>query len=233
MRRRDLLTEALELSRLPSVTVEMSGDERCRDLYASFTRRHPRWRLIQNKRWGVALLRIPDQYDAYFKDPKRAHLRREFNRATRAGFAFGPLDPHARLDEVMAINRSAEERQGRPMHPHYLDEDRVVDNFAHASDVYGVTDSAGVLRAYVCVRACGDVACVERLLGHADVLRQGVMWVLLVGVIREFVGRRQIDGRPTWLMYDTYFGASEGMRQFKRWIGCEPYRVRWFWRDEP
>ena len=52
-----------------------------------------------------------------------------------------------------------------------------------------------------------------------------------VGVIRELVGRRQTDGRPTWLMYDTYFGASEGLRQFKRWIGLEPYRVSWSWRD--
>jgi len=28
-----------------------------------------------------------------------------------------------------------------------------------------------------------------------------------------------------------FTGAELGMRQFKRWIGCEPYRVSWVWRD--
>jgi hypothetical protein len=210
----------------------MSGDDGCRVLHSAFTRRHPRLKVVQSKRWGVELLRVPDEFDAYFRDPRRAHLRREFNRATRAGFTFGPIEPIARLDEVMAINRSAGERQGLPMHPHYLDEERVRTYFEHAADVYGVTDPGGVLQAYICVRVCGDVACVERLLGHAAALRQGVMWVLLVGTIRELVGTRRMDGRPAWLMYDTYFGASGGLRQFKRWIGLEPYRVSWSWRDQ-
>ena len=209
----------------------MSGDGECRLLYSAFTRRHQRLKVIQSKRWGVALLRLPQPFEAYFGDPKRAHLRREFNRATRAGFAFAPLDPFARLHEVMEINRSAEARQGLPMHPDYLDEERVRSYFTHAADVYGVTDHAGILRGYLCIRICGDVACVERLLGHADILRQGVMWVLIVGAIRELVLRRESEGRPTWLMYDTYFGASEGLRQFKRWVGLEPYRVSWSWRD--
>ncbi len=221
---------ALELYRLPGVRIEMSGDEGCRVLYAAFTQRHERLKVIQSKRWGVALLRVPDAFEAYFRDPERAHLRREFNRASRAGFTLAPLDPLMRLDEVMAINRSASERQGRPMHPHYFDEARVRQYFEQSAGVYGVTDAGGVLRAYLCLRICGDVAVVERLLGHAESLRQGVMWVLMVGAVRELVERRRDDGRPTWLMYDTYFGATAGLRQFKLWVGLEPHRVSWSWR---
>ena len=226
-----IVAEALELQRLPGVAIEMSGDERCRELYEAFTRPHARWRLIQNKAWGVALLSIPERYDDYLHVPDRSHLRREVNRATRAGFTFAPLDPFARLDEVMAINGSAEERQGRPMHPAYTDEQAVRHYFEGASDVFGVTDAAGLLRAYLCLRTCGEVACVERLLGHADALRQGVVWVLITGAIRELIERRQDMGHPTWLMYDMFSGASQGMRQFKTWVGFEPYRVSWSWRD--
>ena len=151
----------------------------------------------------------------------------------RAGFTFARLDPLTRLDEVLAINGSAEERQGQPMHPAYMDEQAVRRNLERASDVFGVTDSAGVLRAYLCLRTCGEVVCVERLLGHADSLKQGVMWVLLTGAIRELTKSRQAEGRPTWFMYDMFSGASPGMRQFKHWIGCEPYRVSWSWRGLP
>lgn len=219
------------LLRLPGVTIQMSGDERCRNLYKAFTRPHATWRVIQNKRWGVALLPIPERYDDYLLDPARSHLRKQVKYAKRAGFTFARLDPLSRIDEVMAINRSAEARQGQPMHPDYLDEDKVRLYFGSEGDVFGVTDSAGVLRAYICLSICGEVACVARLLGHADALKQGVVWPLITGTIHELVELRQADGRPRWLMYDMFPGAAPGMRQFKYWIGCEPYRVSWSWRE--
>ena len=227
------ISAAMALLRLPGVTIEMSGDERCRELYDSFTRRHARWRLVQNKRWGVALLRIPERFEEYFEDPKQAHLRRDSRRASRAGLTFVPLDPLARLDEILTINRSAETRQGVPMHEDYLNEAALRRFFEQSDAAFGVNDSEGLLRAYICIRLCGEVACVERLLGHADALKQGVMWALVTGTIRELTLRRQTEGRPAWFMYDTYFGAAPGLRQFKDRIGCEPYRVSWSWRDEP
>jgi len=230
MKRSALIGTALELARIPGVKVEMSGDEECHLLFSSFTRRHGRLKVIQSKRWGVALLELPERFDEYFNNPQRAHLRREFNRASRAGMTFGAVDPEARLEEILAINRSAETRQGQPMHPHYLDEARVRGYFARSTDVFGITNADGVLTAYVCVRVCGEVACVERILGHADVLKSGVMWVLVTGTIRELVERRQAQGLPTWFMYDTLFGASPGLKQFKQWVGFAPHRVSWSWR---
>ncbi len=231
MKRPRLVEEGLGLLRLPGISIEMSGDEGCRLLHSAFTRHHARWRLIQSHRWGAALLRIPDEFDAYARDPKRAHLRREVSRAKRAGFVFASFDPLSRLDEILAINRSADVRQGQSMHPAYLDEEKVRRYFERSTDVYGVTDAAGILRAYACIRVCGEVACVERLLGHADVLKQGVVWVLIAGTIQELIARRRADARLTWFMYDMFPGATPGMRQFKAWIGCEPYRVSWSWRD--
>lgn len=231
MKRPRLISEILELSRLPGVQLEMSGDERCRGLYEAFTRRHDRLRLIQNKRWGVALIRIPESYDDYFRGPTRAHLRKQVGRANRAGYTVARLDPVVRLDEVLAINRSVGARQGRPMHPAYFDEETVRSYLERTAEVFGVLDSEGVLRAYFCFRMCGPIACGERILGHADFLDKGIMYLLVAEVVRELTWRRHGSGRPSWVYYDTFLGASDGMRQFKRWVGCEPYRASWSWRD--
>lgn len=233
MKRPRLVAEALELTRLPGVRIELSGDERCHQLFEAFTRRHARWRLIQNNKWGVALLEIPERFDDYFDHPKRAHLRKQARRALRAGFTVALLrDPPARLDEFMAIHRSAAVRQGRPMHPAYFDEATVRRYLERTADVFAVSDDAGVLRGYFCLRMCGPVACGERILGHADFLDKGIMYLLLAEVVRELCDRRQGSGRPVWMYYDMFPGASPGMLQFKQWIGCEPYRVSWSWRDE-
>ena len=232
MRFRGFVAEAVELSRLPVVQIEMTGDENCRELYSYFTRRHARWRLIENKRWGVALLLLPEVFVDY---PGIAgpYMRRKVNRATRAGFTVTHVDALTRLDEVLAVNRSAEERQGRPMDPDYLNEEAVRRYFERASDVYGVIDATGVLRAYISLRTCGEVTVLDRLLGHAEALDQGVMYLLVMETIRELIGRRQMDGRPKWFMYDMFSGGSPGLRQFKHRIGCKPYRVSWSWRDRP
>jgi hypothetical protein len=30
-----------------------------------------------------------------------------------------------------------------------------------------------------------------------------------------------------YIMYDTFFGATRGMRMFKQKLGFKPYRVKW------
>jgi len=225
-----IVQEAVELRRLPRVTIEMSGDEHCRGLYEHFTRRHARYRLIQNKAWGVALLRLPDTNEQYLAGGRREKLRNHLKKAKRKGYTVDLVDRVASLDEIMAINGSAEERQGRPMHPDYLDREQVVAYLGRASELYGVYDGDGVLQAYADVREAGDVVCVSRLLGAADALRDGVMWLMMAEIIARMIERRQANGKPTWFMYDMFSGASAGLRQFKEGIGCEPYTVKWTWR---
>ena len=225
-----LLAEALELSQLPGVSIEMSGDAGCQLLYRDFTSRHRRWRLIQNKRWGVALIELPRSIDDYLNGTSRL-ARRRIKHAKECGYTFTRIDPHNRIDEILAVNRSASERQGRPMHPHYFDEETVRRYFTHSADVFGVVDAEDVVQAYICVRVCGEVACIERLLGHANALEQGVMYLSIVGVVDWLIEVRGDHASPTWLMYDMFPGASPGMRHFKHVIGCQAYRVSWSWRD--
>ena len=231
MRLRNTVAKAVDLYRLPEVKIQMRGDARAHDLHASFTRRHPRYRLIQNKSWGVALLPIPCTYDAYFMDPRRAHLRKELRRAVRAGFVFARFDPRKRVDEILAINVSTDSRQGRAMHRDYADPEVVRRYLDDTAEVWGIFDRDGVLRAYFCGRYCGPVLCGERILGHTDYVQFGIMYLLVAEIVRELTSHRNTFGEPEWLYYDTFPGASPGMRDFKRWIGCEPFRVRWSWRN--
>ena len=224
-----LLAEALELFQLPGVSIEMSGDDECLLLYRDFTSRHRRWRLIQNKRWGVALIKLPRSIDDYLKETSRL-TRRRIKHAKQSGYRFTRIDPQDRIDEVLRVNRSASERQGRPMHPHYFDEETVRRYFTHSANVFGVVDAEDVVQAYITVRDCGEVACMERLLGHADALEQGVMYLLVLGVVDWLIKARGDQANPTWLMYDMFPGASPGMRHFKHVIGCQAYRVSWSWR---
>jgi hypothetical protein len=224
------VAELRELARLPGVRIEMCGGEGCRLLYSAFTQRHARWRLIQNKRWGVALLRLPDTTEEY-RQLVSSLMRRRVKHATRSAFVFTRIDPLARVDEIMAINRSTSERQGIPIHPDYLDEEKVRRYLHRTADVFGVVDANGVLQAYMCVRTCGEVGCLERMLGHADAIDEGLVYLLILGVVDWLISLRAAKGVPLWFMYDMFSGASPGMRQFKHVIGCQSYRVSWAWRD--
>jgi hypothetical protein len=220
---------AREILALPSVTVRMVGDDFCRSIYEMCTAAHPRYKLIQRKKWGVALLPLPDSFDDYLKGKAQDSLRKHRNRCVRLGFRFAKVNALERIDEILAINRSMPERQGRPISPEYLDVDALRRFFGDRQDCYGVLDDCGVLKAYMDVPVVGDVALIARLLGHSDALDKHVMYLGITEIIRELSERKKRDGRPKWLMYDILFGAHAGLRHFKERLGFRPYTVRWVW----
>ena len=142
-----------------------------------------------------------------------------------------PIAPLEHVAEILAINHSVPVRQGRAIHPDYLDEGRVREFFANGTDAMGAFDTAGVLRGYLTTRTCGDVVVLERVLGHADVLATGMMYLLFSAVVGQLTDRRAAGSPARWFMYDSLAGATPGMRAFKTTVGFRPYRVRWRWRD--
>ena len=158
---------------------------------------HPTARTLEGhpeQALGSGSPRDPRAVRRLLQSPDRAHLRREFNRASRAGMSSRPWTRRHELDEILAINRSAETRQGRPMHPQLPRRGEGASLFRTVGRRLRGHRRRRGLRAYVCVRVCGEVACVERILGHADVLKPGVMWVSLPVTMRELVERRQTQG---------------------------------------
>ena len=221
--------QARELLKLPKVRIEMAGDAQAKGLYRDFTRRHARWRVIQNRAWGVALLEIPASPEAYEAVLSR-HWRRQIKLARKAGIVCRPIAPLDHIAEILAINESRPARQGQAIHPHYLDEARVRAFFATGADAMGAFDTAGVLRGYLTTRTCGQVVVLERVLGHADVLSTGMMYLLFSTVVGQLTERRAAGSPGRWFMYDSFPGATPGMRAFKTVVGFRPYRVHWGWR---
>ncbi len=229
MHPRQLVQAFLEMRSLPEVEVRMYGDERVRRTFASFTRPHPTYRLIQNKRWGVGLLELPGSFEEYLGGRDRAYLRRKRNRALARGLHFEAFAPMERLQEILLINSSAPVRQKRAMDADYLDIAELARFFQNKPRIYGVLDGQGALRAYADAPVLGEVALLSRLLGHAEDLEDGIMYLLVSEVIREMIELKARQGAPAWAMYDTFFGAQPGLRFFKEQLGFSPYKVKWTW----
>jgi hypothetical protein len=220
----------LTVLRAPRIRIEAYGDARARERYLSFTARHPRYKVMASKRWGVALLQLPDTFDEYL-GRSSSHLRRKHRRAEAAGFRYAVVTPQDHVDDILEINRSAPIRQGRQMSESYLDRQQVERSFEGQSAIHGVIDGDGQLRAYAVTITVGDACTFVRLLGHADDLERGIMYLLISEVVRTCIDVRRTNGSPRWLMYDTFWGANEGLAYFKERMGFRPYTVDWVWLD--
>lgn len=230
-RLRERRQRAESLLRAPRVRIEVFGDESAYGVYRAFTARHPRFLVTSAKRWGVALTPLPAAFEDYVGGGSRKVLRQKRRLAEKAGFRYALVSPQERLDEIMEINQSAPDRQGRPMDDGYLDREAVSRSFRGRGDVHGILDADGRLRAYALVLDIGDAVVFSRLLGHADDLEQGVMYLLVSEAIRASIEGRRPDGTPHWAMYDTFWGAAKGLAYFKERVGFRQYTVNWIWVD--
>jgi hypothetical protein len=222
-RMRRVLDDLHTAATMPRVSIVLSyGGEREDEVYRRFRAPHPRYKIVASKAVGAALLPLDDitDVDGYLAGLRTA--RKRVRRAERLGYTFGEFDPDERRDELMAIHASLPERQGRPIDADYLDPKA---EHERGPDV----DWVGVLRDDVLVAYCrlnyaGDVAGVGRIMGHGDHLDNGVMFLLTAGIVGHLKATRP---EARYLLYDTFFGAPEGLRAFKTWLGFRPYYVRW------
>lgn len=223
----DRWSRTMTVLRAPRVTIEAYGGDEARAVFDAFTRPHPRFKVTPAKRWGVALLRLPDTFDAYLSTARA--LRKNRRHAETAGYRYALVQPLSHLDEILDINRSAPVRQGRPMPP--VDLEWATRTIGAWAAIHGVLDSDGRLCAYATVHRLGDAFAFSSLIGHAGHLRNGIMYLLVSEAVRSCIESRRPDGSPMWLMADTFWGASDGLAYFKERVGFHPYTVRWVWRD--
>jgi len=220
-----------EMRRLPRLTVRMSGGDEASRVFRQFRRRHPRYLVIPNKSWGVGLLKVPDAFADYLRGRPMQAVRTNRSKALAAGFSFRKVEALEHFEEVCEVNESMGRRQGREIAASYLDREKVRAHCAYG-DVYAVLNQQGQLRAYAHVVMAGDVAVLSRLLGHGADLDKGIMYLCLTEIVRSLAELRETTGSPVWLMYDTFFGAEDGLRYFKERLGFKPYRVKWVWESE-
>jgi hypothetical protein len=193
------------------------------DTYRRFTARHPRLPLFRRKTIGAALFDTGrfDKAGDYLDSIARRKLVGELaRRARKRGYRLAEIDRNQFIDDIYAINASIKVRQGRVMAPsyatrvpHYTD----LENYRY----YGMLDTGGRLVAYCEVGLYGNFALFSRLLGYRN--NDGVMHLMLSEILSRLIDEKIVR----FVMYDMYFGASEGLRNFKTMLGFQPYRVRY------
>ncbi len=192
-------------------------------VYAQFTRRHPRYKVIRSKTVGAALIDLGalNTRARYLDDIKgKNNGAYHAARARKRGYVCKEIDRNAYVDDIHDINISQGSRQGRPMDKAYTEKRErfdVLGNFQY----YGVLNPAGKLVAYATFGIYGNFGAFSQLIGQRN--NDGVMHLLMVEVVC-----RQIDeGKLQYIMYDTYFGAQRGLQQFKTILGFRPYRAKY------
>ena len=191
--------------------------------YRAFTRPHPKYLLFRNKAIGAALIDIADYASAehYATSIGKRNFGGYFaSRAKSRGYRFMAIDRNDYVNDIDAINNSLPERQGKAMAPSY--QNRVA-RFVNEANYryYGVVDQKGKLMAYCELGIYGNFALLSRLLGYRN--NDGIMHFMIVEIIGMLISERSVR----YAMYDTWFGASEGLRNFKTILGFKPYRVKY------
>jgi hypothetical protein len=216
-----------EVLRSPRVRIACFGNEYNRSAYQTFSTRHPKFPLMGFKTFGVALRRT----DEPFTGGRYKTLRYNARSAEKLGYRTREINPDRYLKEIMAVNLSSTERQGRVMSDTYTNEEAVRRYNKNPGPWYGVFDKEGELRAYCHAPIIGGCFVYSRIIGDKSKLRDGIIYLMVRDTITAMQPHLARFGYPEWAMYDTFIGASAGLRQFKRAAGFAPARVRWRWID--
>ena len=221
-----LFNLALDISKLPVARLEFRLDlnpDDVRRMHAYFTKPHPKYKIFQNKSLGAALVDLkrhasPDDYMASVKGHNSAeyHARKARSR----GYVVAEINKNDFVDDLYEINTSLESRQGRPMDEAYRQKQtrfQEEKNYKH----FGVFNAAGKLTAYSDVGFYGNFVAFNRLLGLRN--NDGAMHLMVTEIICQMIESRAYG----YLMYDTFYGASPGLRTFKTMLGFEPFRAKY------
>ena len=191
--------------------------------YRYYTKRHPKYKLIQNKSWGAALIDLDRCHsrDSYLDLIKGKNCGAwHAKRARSRGYVLTQIDRNGHIDAIHDINNSVGERQGRPMDAKYQEKQSTYEALANF-DYYGVLDAQGKLVAYATIGRYGNFSSFAQLMGYRN--NDGIMHLMVSDIVARLIDQ----GCVRYVMYDTFFGALPGLRQFKTVLGFQPYRVQY------
>lgn len=230
-----IVTLLNEILKLPRITLSFmpnlyANEEEIRPVFDSFIKPHPKYRIIKNKELGVSLINLQtySSCNDYLtsingKNSASYYARKARNRH----YQFFQIDRNDYLNDIFDINTSIPERQGKKMtSPYCQKNDRLEEkeNYKY----FGVINADGKLRSYCYIGYYGDFAIVSQLLGHKNYLNDGIMYLMMSKIVCELIKEQKIF----YLMYDTFYGAGEGLQMFKKKLGFAPYRVKWKYDDQ-
>ena len=205
------IIEALKLaySKLPKATIKVNEE-----FYYHFSRKHNKIPFIRNKEIA-ALIETYNILD-YFASVRGKNSPQYYRKkALKSGYSFEKINRNSYLDDITEINNSKKFRQGQRMTKGYLG-----DAVAYEQETYGILFNKKLV-AYLEVSSNDEIMIVKKIMGHADHLKHGIMYLLLLDVIINYYSFVK------YIMYDTYLFNSDGMRLFKKRFQFKSMRVKW------
>ncbi len=216
-----------QLMAMDRVAITLHGDVDAWSVYRDVTHRHPKLK-IRMGGLGASLVRLTGWRGGYLTGAAFADARRKARRAEKAGYTVRRIRASAYRDEILEIHRSAPRRQGAPMLAYTQTEEGVT---AMVGDRVGngVFDRDGQLRGYMLWIDAGELIMLRGLMGHAEFLRDGIMYLLFCETIRQAIEAADAGSGAKWLQYTFHHRQGDGMRRFKHEVGFRPYNVAWRW----
>ena len=201
--------------------------EDVRETHRRFTSPHPKYKVFGYKQLGVALIdlrRVAGPVAYLDSLTAQSGAATYVSKARRRGYALAQIDRNEHIDAIHDINTSLPSRQGRPMDASYREKKSSFETPSHYR-CFGVFSKQGKLMAYCNIGRYGNFVAFSQLIGYRN--NDGVMHLMVSDIVSLLLLELQAGDGPEFLMYDTFFGAQPGLRQFKTMLGFTPYRVRY------
>lgn len=220
---------------LPKVKIDIIDTDKTgeiNELYKYFTKPHPKYKIFKNKTLGVMLFEIPKNLDDYEKQITGKNSVKYFSkRCLKLGYYTDYFIKNEHLDEMYEINTSAKYRQGRTMSSHYLEKVPEEDEKDCVS-YFGVFTSSNKLVGYIKLVKTQKLYIISQILGHHDYQNDHIMYLIIHDLIVSLIDENSNKDYLVYLMYDTFFGGTDGIKLYKKRHQFKPYKVKWKYIDE-
>jgi hypothetical protein len=199
-----------------------------REFYQDATSGHPKLPLVAKLKYGYAICSLPGNFSQYLKLIESSAVR-NYKKALKNGFIFRRIDYNEHLEEIWAIRKSTDVRQGEmprdliEQKPALCDDPATKTNL-HDYPHFGVFNSDNVLVAYSGNLVAGEAILLNTVYGHAAFVSFGIVPMLIIETAKyTFENYPEVR----YFGYGTFFGAGESMRRFKKKFGFLPCIVTW------
>lgn len=205
------------------ITVSLGNSEQGKRMRSYFNQRSWKRLFIPNKKYNCAIIELSQftSFEAYVQTIKGKNSADYFSRrCSKMGYYWKHFNPNEQIDAIYEINTSAGNRQGRTMDASY--QQKVSQWPNDKQNIWiGVFDVNHNLVSYIWLIFMNELVLMNRILGHADHLKNNVVYLNNVSAI-EYVFSTHSSN---YLMYDTFGRQQNGLVLFKKRIGFRPYTV--------
>jgi len=198
---------------------------------------------------AIINLRNWNNYQEYFDCVKKANYKSciyPFNRSNKKGFYSKRFEFKNFVPDVVGVNQSMSVRQGKEMGKNYF---LSIDDLGGAPSKFhdfteientnryrlffgvfqkvenhkqGSVTTDEQLVGYITLIREGNMIVYNRIIGHGDHLKEGIMYNLHFSIIEWLYGDDKLCEGVDMVMYAGFTSGSEGLRKWKKRLAFEP-----------